>query len=253
MDDKSLVYHYKHLLCVDSTNRYIKDEAANLALEAPQATAFVVTADNQTAGRGQRGNSWLSQCGENLLMSILVNPSFLKVSRQFALSQAVALAVQAAMADFGIDAILKWPNDIYVGKRKICGILVELSWEGDSLSEAIIGIGINVNQSQFPQMDKIPVSMKMLQGKEYSIDEVRNRVLHNFSEYYSLLQSGEEELIARKYVGSLLGYGEIMQYCDSEGYFSAAIEGVTPIGHLQLHCSDGSQKSYAFKEVELLL
>ena len=253
MDDNSLRYYHKHLLCVDSTNRYIKDEAANLALEAPDANAFVVTADEQTAGRGQRGNSWQSQRCENLLVSILVNPSFLKVSRQFALSQTVALAVNATMAHFGIESQLKWPNDIYVGKRKICGILVELSWEGDTLADAIIGIGVNVNQSLFGEMDRIPVSMKMLLGADIPIDNVRDRLLGNFSYYYSLLQSGKEELITREYIASLLGYGKKMQYRNSSGNFTATIENVTPMGHLLLRCDDGALRTYAFKEVELLL
>ncbi|MBR2301531.1 MAG: biotin--[Bacteroidaceae bacterium] len=253
MDDNSLKYYLKHLACIDSTNRYIKDEAIQLAIEAPYASAFVVTADKQTAGRGQRGNSWQSQGGENLLMSIMLYPTFLKVREQFLLSQVAALSVKATMAHYGIDAILKWPNDIYAGNRKLCGILVELSSVGDNLSDVVVGIGLNVNQMQFAPMDKVPVSMRMLKGEEYAVAKVRDVLLQEFSRYYSLLQSGSSEVVCKEYINSLLGYGEAMQYRDAAGTFFAAIEGIAPMGNILLRRTDGSLSSYAFKEVELLL
>lgn len=253
MDDNHLKYHLRHLACIDSTNRYIKDEARQLTLEAPDASAFVVTADKQTAGRGQRGNSWQSQGGENLLMSIMLYPLFLKVREQFLLSQVAALSVKSAMALFGVDATLKWPNDIYVGNRKLCGILVELSSLGDSLSDAVIGIGLNINQQQFAPMDKVPVSMRLLKEREFAVEEVRDALLREFSKYYSLMQSGGSDIICKEYMNSLLGYGETLQYRDSAGTFLATIESIAPMGNIQLRRTDGTLSSYAFKEVELLL
>ena len=142
---------------VDSTNRYLRDEADVLWNECAAEKRFVVVvAGHQTAGRGQRGNKWCSNAGENLLFSILVRPGEqLRVDKQFSLSQVVALSLHDTMRCYGIDAKLKWPNDIYVENRKLAGILVELDYSGAFVEQAIIGIGINVNQELFPEMDRI--------------------------------------------------------------------------------------------------
>ena len=111
--------YIKHLDVVDSTNSYARVEASRLCAEASGKPIIAVVADFQTAGRGQRGNSWQSQQGSNLLLSIIVSPCrALEVKKQFLLSQAAALAMHRAMKQYGIDVKLKWPNDIYVGNNK---------------------------------------------------------------------------------------------------------------------------------------
>ena len=240
----------KRLRAIDSTNRYVRDEAAALWHDGYNAVAVV--AEHQTAGRGQRGNVWASEPGLNLLMSLLVRPGgSLEVSNQFLLSQTVAVAVHAAMRCQGIDTRLKWPNDIYVGERKLAGILIELDCCGAFVEQAIIGIGLNVNQCDFQPMDRVPVSMKMLLGREIAVDDLLNTFLDCFSHYYDQMKLCRESVDA-EYRDLLLGFGEKRNYIDANGAFEALIEGVEPMGHLLLRRTDGSLLRYAFKEVEMV-
>ena len=242
------------LATVDSTNRYMRDNACELWSKHGESGFVVVTARHQTAGRGQRGNTWCSNAGENLLFSILVRPGkALEVKEQFLLSQVVALAMHDAMLHFGIETRLKWPNDIYVGNRKLAGILLELDYTGNMVEQAIIGIGVNVNQEEFPTMDRIPVSMKMLQGHEFILDNVLATILDSFERYYHKLESGNKELIAERYTGLLLGMNERRTFIDKDGYFEGTITSVESDGHLILQRTDGSSCRYAFKEVEMIL
>lgn len=244
-------FFVKYLDVVDSTNRYVRDEAVRLWNEAAGKDFAAVVAEHQTAGRGQRGNSWQSQRGENLLLSIIVRPgSLLEVSRQFLLSQAAALSLHSAMNRYGIDTRLKWPNDIYAGNRKLAGILVELDYSGRYVEQAVIGIGLNVNQVCFPEMDRVPVSMRMLLDSCFPVYEVMDRVLGAFEYYYGRMQA-DAEAVAAEYRELLLGMGEQRMFTDSSGCFAAVIEGVEPGGRLQLRRSDGTLSSYAFKEIEM--
>ena len=242
------------LATVDSTNRYMRDNASELWSKHGESGFVVVTARHQTAGRGQRGNTWSSNTGENLLLSILVRPGeALEVKKQFILSQAIALALHDAMKCYGVDTRLKWPNDIYVGKRKLAGILMELDYSGTFVEQAIIGIGLNVNQDTFPAMDRVPVSMKMVLKKEFAVESVLHNVLDKFKERYTQLCNSKSDAIATEYSHLLLGIGEMRTFIDSQGEFTAMIEGVESDGHLLLKRNDGNMTRYAFKEVEMVL
>lgn len=241
----------KRLCVIDSTNRYVRDEAAALWVDGYSAVAVV--AKLQTAGRGQRGNVWMSEHGENLLLSLLVRPGMsLEAANQFRLSQTVALAVHTAMRCYGIDARLKWPNDIYVGKCKLAGILIELDYSGAFVEQAIIGVGLNVNQTDFPLMEKVPVSMRMLLGREIAVDDVLDTFIDCFSHYYSRMKTNSG-CIETGYRELLLGLGEKRSFVDADGLFEAVVEGVGPLGHLLLRRIDGKLSRYAFKEVEMLI
>lgn len=243
-----------HLLEVDSTNRYVHNEAAALWQNRGISDFAVVTAGHQTAGRGQRGNTWNSNAGENLLFSILVRPGeTLEVSKQFLLSQAVALSIHDAMKCYGIDTLLKWPNDIYAGNRKLAGILLELDYSGAFVEQAIIGIGLNVNQENFPPMDRTPVSMKMLRKRDFTLDDVLATVLDFFEHYYTELRFGNRDAIAAEYKRVLLGMDERRTFIDGVGRFDAVIQDVESDGHLILRRNDGSTGRYAFKEVEMVI
>lgn len=140
---------------IDSTN----SEAHRYRHEASDFTVWA--AEFQTAGRGQRGNSWESAVGENLTFSILLKPHKFLSTRQFELSEVVALGVVNYLASKGIDAKIKWPNDIYVGDKKICGILIENVLSGDTLSVCIAGIGLNLNQRVFRSDAPNPTSVAL--------------------------------------------------------------------------------------------
>ena len=243
-----------HLLEVDSTNRYVRDEAAALWQNRGISDFAVVTAGHQTAGRGQRGNTWNSNAGENLLFSILVRPGeTLEVSRQFLLSQAVALSIHDAMKCHGIETQLKWPNDIYAGNRKLAGILLELDYSGAFVEQSIIGIGLNVNQEGFPPMDRTPVSMKMLRKRDFILDDVLATILDLFEHYYTEMRFGNRDAIAAEYKRVLLGMNERHTFIDRDGRFDAVIQDIESDGHLILLRNDGSTGRYAFKEVEMVI
>ena len=243
-----------HLTTVDSTNRYIRDEAVALWENRGTGDFAIVTAEHQTAGRGQRGNTWNSNAGENLLFSLLVRPGeTLEVSKQFLLSQAVALSIHDAMKCYGIDTLLKWPNDIYAGSRKLAGILLELDYSGAFVEQAIIGIGLNVNQENFPPMDRVPVSMKMLRKRDFILDDVLATILDLFEHYYTEMRFGNRDAIAAEYKRVLLGMNERRTFIDRVGHFDAVIQDIESDGHLILRRTDGSTGRYAFKEVEMVI
>ena len=242
------------LATVDSTNRYMRDNANELWNRYGANGFVVVTAGHQTAGRGQRGNTWSSNAGENLLLSIIVRPGEdLEVKRQFLLSQAVAMSIHDAMKCYGIETRLKWPNDIYAGNRKLAGILLELDYSGAFVEQAIIGIGLNVNQENFPPMDRTPVSMKMLRKRDFILDDVLATILDLFEHYYTEMRFGNRDAIAAEYKRVLLGMNERHTFIDRDGHFDAVIQDIESDGHLILRRNDGSTGRYAFKEVEMLL
>jgi len=127
---------------------------------------ILVTADFQTAGRGQAGNSWESEAGKNLLFGLLFHPREVEANRQFILSQAVALSICETLSDYAEDIRIKWPNDIYWKDRKICGMLIENTLVGRCIENCIIGAGININQQTFCSDAPNPVSLRQITGKE---------------------------------------------------------------------------------------
>ena len=138
---------------VDSTNDVAKRHISDID------NLSVLSALEQTAGRGQRGNSWTSAPGENLMFSIVLKSPALMAEEHFALNEIAALSVSEFLSTYGIKAQIKWPNDIYVDEKKICGILIENSFRGKSISSSIIGIGLNINQRNFNVNLPNPTSM----------------------------------------------------------------------------------------------
>ena len=168
----------------------------------------IVWAERQTAGRGQRGHSWTSPEGENLTFTLVLEPVFLPVGEQFLLSEAVTLALTDTFAAFGIDARIKWTNDIYVGDKKLVGILIEHSYSGPTLARTIAGIGINVNQRAFDPALPNPVSMAVASGRTFD----RREVLESFHACcmgrYDQLVRGEKAALQEEYRKRMYRLGE---------------------------------------------
>ena len=165
---------------VDSTN----DESRRHISEIDNLS--VVSALEQTKGRGQRGNRWSSQPGENLTFSLIVKDFRIKANEQSAISQATALSLTKLLGRHGIEARIKWPNDIYAGDNKICGILIENSLKGMEIDWSIIGIGLNVNQTSFPEDLPNPTSMRLCTGNSnpYNTREILEEFMGIFTGYY---------------------------------------------------------------------
>ena len=228
-----------------STNTYL----AALCQKEACAELTTVYSSFQSAGRGQRGNSWESEAGKNLLFSFVVYPEFLEAHRQFYLSQVTALALHDVLSSYTEGISIKWPNDIYWKDKKICGMLIENDLSGHNLYCSIIGIGINLNQTVFRGDAPNPVSLFQIIGKEVDREEVLHRFLSIFYRYYlSLLQEEHEDIRAR-YQSALYRREGYHGYKDESGEFEACIHDIESTGHLLLALRDGSIRRYAFKEV----
>lgn len=233
---------------VDSTNSYLRNYTP---AEGERIT--VVTADFQTAGRGQGTNSWESEQGKNLLFSVMVHPTMLPVRRQFLLSEAYALALKEALDDYTQDISIKWPNDIYWRDKKISGTLIETRLTKQGLSSAILGTGIDVNQKVFRSDAPNPVSLFNILGREVDRDELLRVIIDKVKKYYAMIENGEYIDIAALYHSRLYRNHGFHPYRDKDGDFEGAIVEVEDDGHLILRDREGHVRSYAFKEVEYIV
>ena len=214
----------------------------------------IVWAERQTAGRGQRGHSWTSPEGENLTFTLVLEPVFLPVGEQFLLSEAVTLALTDTFAAFGIDARIKWTNDIYAGDRKLVGILIEHNLTGDRLSRTIVGIGVNVNQTRFDPSLPNPSSMCLETGCEYDRQEVLHRLGDCLAARYEQLEKGDREALQADYRRRMYRLGERHRYRYPDGRtVEAVLRGVRPSGELLLELPDGRTEGYLFREIEFVI
>ncbi len=214
----------------------------------------VVWAERQSAGRGQRGHTWHSNEGVNLTFSAVLKPSFLTAVEQFMLSEVVALSLVDTLADYGVECRIKWTNDIYAGDRKIAGVLIEQSLAGDRIARTIVGVGLNVNQREFPADLPNPTSIVVERGAECERSEVLNAFLRHLEKWYTRLEQDERELVETAYNARLYRRDEFHEYALPSGErFEAAIRGVRATGHLCLEHRDGTFGDYAFKEVEFVI
>ena len=215
----------------------------------------IVIAERQTAGRGQRGHTWESAEGKNITFSLILEPQFLPVNEQFLLSEVLALALVDTLAEYGIEARIKWTNDIYVGDRKIVGMLIENSLGGGALARTIAGIGLNINQTEFDPTLPNPTSMALVAGREFDREEVLTRLHTNILSLYEALRCGEKDMLQQRYRETMYRLGEAHPYALPDGtIFEGVIRGVRPSGELQIeHTEDGSLHEYLFKQVEFII
>lgn len=236
-----------HLETVDSTNNY----ARALMRDKMPIEGTVVTADLQKNGRGQRSNSWVTEPGLNLTCSYLLRPAFLAAKDQFLLSAAVALAVHDAVSKLvgSSKVTIKWPNDILVGTKKLAGILIENSLRAMNLDTSIIGIGINVNQTKFPD-GLNATSLKNLSQNDHTIDHVMNTLSSCLEKRYLQLRERRNEAILKEFNQNLFAFGEQrkMRVNGTEQHYR--IQGVRPSGELQLEDANGRNSLHQNHEIE---
>lgn len=235
-----------HLEETDSTNHFL----IALCKEQTPDELTTAVARFQTAGKGQRGNSWEAEKDKNLLFSYVLYPSSLEARKQFLLSQIASLAVKEALDPYIGDVSIKWPNDVYWKDKKICGMLIENNLEGMYISQSIAGIGININQEKFYSTAPNPVSIKQIIQQESDRMEILAQVLQQVKAYYTLLREGETELIAHRYKEALFRKEAMYLYQDAKGKFKAKIIDVEADGHLVLQDDRSKIRRYVFKEVQ---
>lgn len=239
-----------HISETNSTNNYLQ----SLCTEQQGVEELTtVVADFQTSGKGQRGNSWESAPGKNLLFSFILFPEFLEAKRQFLISQIVSLAVKEELESYTTDVSIKWPNDIYWKDKKICGILIENDLMGRIICRSIAGIGININQEAFHSPAPNPVSLLQITGMEYDIFEILKNIMLRVQAYYEQLRQGDASSIADRYGKALFRKEGFHRYKDAKEEFSAKIVRVESEGKLILEDEKQRERGYMFKEVEYLL
>lgn len=232
---------------VDSTNSYLKSLS-----EYDSDALTIAVADYQSAGKGQGTHTWESMAGENLLFSLLVCPTWIPVRRQFLLSMAGALAIKEALDAYAEGFTLKWPNDVYWNDKKISGTLIETSVDSQGVKRCIFGIGININQSQFESDAPNPVSLCQILGHEVDREEVLQKVIAAFGQYYELLRRADYVDVSGIYHLSLYRRNGYHWYEDADGKFEGAFVEVEDDGHLVLHDRKGVIRSYTFGELKFL-
>ena len=239
----------RHYEKVSSTNTV----AAALLRESNPPEGTVITASFQESGRGQAGNSWESEPGSNLLMSIILYPDMVKPAEQFVISQMVSLAVRDLVALHTAESRIKWPNDIYVRDDKIAGILIENTIMGDTLGSTVAGIGLNVNQTVFRSGAPNPVSLAAVTGSKQNLKALTGKLVSLLDKRYSMLIRGETATLGKDYHEVLYRSGEWHRYADNKGEFEGMIEHVRPDGMLVMLRKEGKRVMYAFKEIDYIL
>lgn len=227
---------------VASTN----DEVKVLA-EAGAADGLIILAEHQTAGRGRRGASWFSPAGEALAFSILVRPTEPK-SLWPRLALAAGLAVAEALGNHGLQAGIKWPNDVWLGQRKVAGILVEAGAD-----YAVVGIGLNVNSTEFPPaVADIATSMRLAAAREFSRPEMLAAIIQRFTLRRDQIGEDFSQVVSAVSARCVLT-GKQVSMTTASGPKSGTVEGISPSGELLLRTATGLERLIQAEEVRFLL
>ena len=232
-----------------STNVYLYDKIS----EKHDISDTVVVASHQTEGRGMDKNRWESEAGKNLLFSIALNVNFLEASNQFKISQAVSVAIVETLSQF-IDnqkLFIKWPNDIYFGDKKLAGMLIQNTIEGRMMGVSIIGIGLNVNQLEFTKDIPNPISLKMITGEDYDLENLLNLLNINIKYAVENLNSEEnQKKINEKYISKSYRFGIWADYFYKNEIKSLKINGFDKYGRLLLQDKEGAAIVCDVKELQ---
>ena len=211
---------------------------------------FVVYTDFQSSGKGQPGNTWESAEGKNLLFSIVLHPLHIPIDELFLLSELVSIAIKNALDTYTSGISVKWPNDIYWNDKKLAGILIENSLQGNKIKSVVIGIGLNVNQNKFESNAPNPVSLFQITGKRHSRKQLLQDICQSIMDLYSEF---DKEKIRAQYNKSLFRRNGFYTYQTEKETFLAEILDVHPDGQLILKDKNGKRKDFYFKEVKYIL
>jgi BirA family biotin operon repressor/biotin-[acetyl-CoA-carboxylase] ligase len=239
-----------HLKSVDSTNSYASEMLRQISL--PDGTLFYTF--EQENGRGQRGNKWESEANKNVALSYVLHPSFLPITKQFLLTKIVSLAVADLMTEIlkkeaiPAEIRIKWPNDIYINRKKIAGILIENTLKEHTIQSAIIGIGINVNQTSFSSTLNAG-SLKQICNKEFDLIQLIDLLSQKIEANYLRLKAGKLDQIHSNYLQQLYQLNEKKNYQVDEQQIEGCIIGVSETGKLQVQLNDLLIREFDLKEI----
>ena len=238
---------------LDSTNNYCK------LLDPSKVGEFtVIWAGNQTAGIGQQGNVWVSEPYKNLTLSLILKPTFLALTDQWLLSMTLALAVTDTIENILSKSkiqnpfFIKWPNDIYIDDNKVCGILITNRVSNNHISQSICGIGLNVNQTIFPDWVPNPTSLSLETGKNHELKPLLELLLYNLESRYLQLKKNPDS-IKPDYMSRLYRLGKPSPYIYNGNQITAIISDVDRLGHLHLLTDNHEEITCDLKEIKFVI
>ena len=240
---------YIHLEQIDSTNAYLQRQQSECDIRN-----WVVSADEQTAGKGMGSNGWESEVGKNLTFSLALDTGFLPAERQFLLSEAVPLGIIEVLDTLlpSEKLSIKWPNDIYFENRKLAGILINSTIKANMMDISIIGIGLNVNQMKFQDWPTHPISLKMVTGKEYDLkpllEQIAERILIKVQQLKSSPPSIEKDYLKR-----LFRYRTWADYEVEGKVLRLFMTGIDSFGRLQLLDTENKPYCFDIKEIRFII
>ena len=241
--------HIIKLSATDSTNSYLR----NKCIKELVADYTVIVADHQTKGRGQVGTKWTSEAGKNLVFSVFKSLKSLNIEHPFYISMITSLSIENALKKANIPHLkIKWPNDILSDNQKICGILIENVFKKNSLNSTIIGIGLNVNQTQFNDLPNAS-SLKLKTGINYDLNELLITILNELKSYFYLYENGELFAIKQEYESKLFRINKPSTFKKTDDtLFSGYIKGISNSGKLNILIEDNINQEFDLKELQLL-
>ena len=234
-----------YLDSVDSTNNYV----ANLVKSSKIDHGTAIMADVQTAGKGQRGAVWQAEAGENILLSVFLKPDKLSVSQQVLLTFFAANSIREVLRKIGISATIKWPNDIYVGNKKIAGILIENSISNNHIVHLILGIGLNVNQLNFEGVNATSIQLET--NEYFQRNELLFMLFYQLNKNWELITQQSPKLKA-EYLENMFRIHQLSGFKIGEIEIEGTIIGVDENGLLIVEVK-GEKKTFNLKEISFIL
>jgi len=212
----------------------------------------IVITDNQVKGRGQRGTEWFASPGQNLTFSVILTPGFLPIGDQFLLSQAVALGISAYAGKYVANSKVKWPNDVQVNGKKVCGVLIENSIQGNKISSSVVGIGVNINQKVFANAYATSIGKET--GRQFVLGDEFHKLLRCLDISYADLRSSDsQDRIRKDYLVNLYGYNHPVRFKYQNRIFEGTVSHVTQQGRLVMQLlSESGTIEVGLKEIEWL-
>jgi len=240
-------FKFRKLQQVDSTNDYAQEYARNF----PQENNVVFIGNEQTKGKGQRGNSWFSEKNKNLTFSLLIKEPEIEIPDFFSINLVVSLALIKLLEKDFPKVKIKWPNDILINRKKTAGILIENAIRNTSINQTIIGVGLNVNQDFFPKELPLATSMTIESNKIYDLDVTMNKFIQYFSFYWG--KRSKLNILKEEYLNNLYAFKQWQEFKDKNGYFRAQIIDIEKKGELVVLDEKNEIRNYFFKEVEFII
>lgn len=240
---------YHHFDEIDSTNAYLQRKHSEADIRN-----WVVSANEQTAGKGMGSNSWESEAGKNLTFSLAVDMSFLPAEKQFLLSKAVPLGIIDVLDNIlpNEKLSIKWPNDIIYENRKLAGILINSTIKANMMDVSIIGIGLNVNQMQFKDWPTHPISLKQITSETYDLQPLLEQIVEHILIKVKLLND-TPAVIEQDYLKRLFRYCTWADYEVEGKIVRLFMTGIDKFGRLQLLDEQQKMFCYEIKQIRFLL